>query len=108
MLELQDTPPVEGKKPMTEDEICVEVLGKRRNYTRGLGNGFISTSRSLAYNSNNVEFEEYKRNAEETKRQLTEQLENLNTRQAKTEALLAQLANVPALQSILSSGESSR
>ncbi|KAF5178038.1 hypothetical protein FRX31_032375, partial [Thalictrum thalictroides] len=24
MLELQDTPPVEGKKPMTEDEICVE------------------------------------------------------------------------------------
>ncbi|KAF5184297.1 Dexh-box atp-dependent rna helicase dexh3, partial [Thalictrum thalictroides] len=39
---------------------------------------------------------------------LSEQLENLNTRQAKTEALLAQLANVPALQSILSSGESSR
>ncbi|KAF5208447.1 D-xylose-proton symporter-like [Thalictrum thalictroides] len=48
-------------------------------------------------NENIQEFEEYKRDAEETKRQLSEQHQNLNTRQAKTEALLSQLASIPSL-----------
>ncbi|KAF5194141.1 hypothetical protein FRX31_016272 [Thalictrum thalictroides] len=54
---------------------------------------------------NNIEFEEYKRDAEETKRQLFEQLQNLNTRQGKNKALPSQLASIPSLQSFFN-GES--
>ncbi|KAA0026158.1 CACTA en-spm transposon protein [Cucumis melo var. makuwa] len=39
MLELQSQPTPEGSQPLSEDEICDQVLGKRPGYSKGLGWG---------------------------------------------------------------------
>ncbi|KAF5193413.1 hypothetical protein FRX31_017001 [Thalictrum thalictroides] len=65
MLELKAHPTEEGSRELTEDDICEKVLGKRSNYTRGLGNGYISSSSS---NYNQHDTEEYRRRAETAER----------------------------------------
>ncbi|KAA0067969.1 CACTA en-spm transposon protein [Cucumis melo var. makuwa] len=37
MLELQSQPTPEGSQPLSEDEICDQVLGRRPGYSKGLG-----------------------------------------------------------------------
>ncbi|KAA0038746.1 CACTA en-spm transposon protein [Cucumis melo var. makuwa] len=37
MLELQSQPTPEGSQPLSEDEICDQVLGRRPSYSKGLG-----------------------------------------------------------------------
>ncbi|TYK11950.1 CACTA en-spm transposon protein [Cucumis melo var. makuwa] len=37
MLELQSQPTLEGSQPLSEDEICDQVLGRRPGYSKGLG-----------------------------------------------------------------------
>ena len=37
MLELQNQPMAEGGQALTEAEICVQVLGSRSGYVKGLG-----------------------------------------------------------------------
>ncbi|KAA0062346.1 CACTA en-spm transposon protein [Cucumis melo var. makuwa] len=39
MLELQSQPTLEGNQPLSEDEICDQVLGRRPGYSKGLGWG---------------------------------------------------------------------
>ncbi|KAA0051760.1 CACTA en-spm transposon protein [Cucumis melo var. makuwa] len=39
MLELQSQPIPEGSQPLSEDEICDQVLGRRPDYSKGLGWG---------------------------------------------------------------------
>ncbi|KAA0038213.1 CACTA en-spm transposon protein [Cucumis melo var. makuwa] len=39
MLELQSQPTPEGSQPLSEDEICDQVLGRRPSYSKGLGWG---------------------------------------------------------------------
>ncbi|TYK05628.1 CACTA en-spm transposon protein [Cucumis melo var. makuwa] len=39
MLELQSQPTPEGSQPLSEDEICDQVLGRRPRYSKGLGWG---------------------------------------------------------------------
>ncbi|TYK08940.1 CACTA en-spm transposon protein [Cucumis melo var. makuwa] len=39
MLELQSQPTPEGSQPLSEDEICDQVLGRRPDYSKGLGWG---------------------------------------------------------------------
>uniref|UniRef100_A0A9I9E336 CACTA en-spm transposon protein n=1 Tax=Cucumis melo TaxID=3656 RepID=A0A9I9E336_CUCME len=39
MLELQSKPTLEGSQPLSEDEICDQVLGRRPGYSKGLGWG---------------------------------------------------------------------
>uniref|UniRef100_A0A9I9ECQ0 CACTA en-spm transposon protein n=1 Tax=Cucumis melo TaxID=3656 RepID=A0A9I9ECQ0_CUCME len=39
MLELQSQPTLEGSQPLSEDEICDQVLGRRLGYSKGLGWG---------------------------------------------------------------------
>uniref|UniRef100_A0A9I9E2N7 CACTA en-spm transposon protein n=1 Tax=Cucumis melo TaxID=3656 RepID=A0A9I9E2N7_CUCME len=39
MLELQSQPIPEGSQPLSEDEICDQVLGRRPGYSKGLGWG---------------------------------------------------------------------
>ncbi|KAA0040995.1 zinc finger protein ZPR1-like protein [Cucumis melo var. makuwa] len=39
MLELQSQPTLEGSQPLSEDEICDQVLGRRPGYSKGLGWG---------------------------------------------------------------------
>ena len=39
MLELQNQPMTEGGQALTEAEICVQVLGSRSGYVKGLGHG---------------------------------------------------------------------
>uniref|UniRef100_A0A9I9E903 CACTA en-spm transposon protein n=1 Tax=Cucumis melo TaxID=3656 RepID=A0A9I9E903_CUCME len=39
MLELQSQPTPEGSQPLSEDEICDQVLGRRPGYSKGLGWG---------------------------------------------------------------------
>ncbi|TYK11752.1 zinc finger protein ZPR1-like protein [Cucumis melo var. makuwa] len=37
MLELQSQPNPEGSQPLSEDEICNQVLARRPGYSKGLG-----------------------------------------------------------------------
>ncbi|TYK04723.1 zinc finger protein ZPR1-like protein [Cucumis melo var. makuwa] len=39
MLELQSQPTPEGSQPLSKDEICDPVLGRRPGYSKGLGWG---------------------------------------------------------------------
>ncbi|KAA0036190.1 CACTA en-spm transposon protein [Cucumis melo var. makuwa] len=39
MPELQSQPTLEGNQPLSEDEICDQVLGRRPGYSKGLGWG---------------------------------------------------------------------
>ncbi|KAA0037143.1 zinc finger protein ZPR1-like protein [Cucumis melo var. makuwa] len=39
MLELQSQPTPKGSQPLSEDEICDQVLGRRPGYSKGLGWG---------------------------------------------------------------------
>ncbi|KAA0052204.1 zinc finger protein ZPR1-like protein [Cucumis melo var. makuwa] len=39
MLELQSQPTPEGSQPLSEDEICDQVLGRQPGYSKGLGWG---------------------------------------------------------------------
>ncbi|KAA0054670.1 CACTA en-spm transposon protein [Cucumis melo var. makuwa] len=39
MLELQSQPTLEGSQPLSRDEICETVLGRRPGYSKGLGWG---------------------------------------------------------------------
>ena len=39
MLELQKKSMVEDGEPLTEADICVQVLGSRSGYIKGLGHG---------------------------------------------------------------------
>ncbi|TYK14632.1 CACTA en-spm transposon protein [Cucumis melo var. makuwa] len=39
MLELQSQPTLEGSQPLSENEICNQVLGRRPGYSKGLGWG---------------------------------------------------------------------
>ncbi|TYK18447.1 CACTA en-spm transposon protein [Cucumis melo var. makuwa] len=39
MLKLQSQPTLEGSQPLSEDEICDQVLGRRPGYSKGLGWG---------------------------------------------------------------------
>ncbi|TYK14211.1 CACTA en-spm transposon protein [Cucumis melo var. makuwa] len=39
MLELQSQPTLEGSQPLSENEICDQVLGRRLGYSKGLGWG---------------------------------------------------------------------
>ncbi|TYK14129.1 CACTA en-spm transposon protein [Cucumis melo var. makuwa] len=39
MLKLQSQPTPEGSQPLSEDEICDQVLGRRPGYSKGLGWG---------------------------------------------------------------------
>ncbi|KAA8524324.1 hypothetical protein F0562_010747 [Nyssa sinensis] len=50
MRKLQSESMAEGAEPLTEEEICAQVLGRRPGYVRGLGHGMIappSSSRSF-------------------------------------------------------------
>ncbi|KAA0047665.1 zinc finger protein ZPR1-like protein [Cucumis melo var. makuwa] len=39
MLELQSQPTLEGSQPLSRDEICDQVLGRRPGYSKGFGWG---------------------------------------------------------------------
>ncbi|KAA0040341.1 CACTA en-spm transposon protein [Cucumis melo var. makuwa] len=48
MLELQSQPTLEGNQPLSEDEICDQMLGRRLGYSKGLGWGPKSKARRTA------------------------------------------------------------
>ncbi|KAI3871843.1 hypothetical protein MKX03_014963 [Papaver bracteatum] len=59
MLELRAAPTPEGSTPLTDAQICEEVLGVRSGYVKGLGHGYEKpSSSSLEYNAENKELEE--------------------------------------------------
>ncbi|KAA0035014.1 CACTA en-spm transposon protein [Cucumis melo var. makuwa] len=37
MLEFQSQPTLKGSQPLSKDEICNQVLGRRLGYSKGLG-----------------------------------------------------------------------
>ncbi|XP_050937508.1 uncharacterized protein LOC127148224 [Cucumis melo] len=47
MLELQSQPILEGSQPLSEDEICDQVLGRRLGYSKGLNWGPKSKARKM-------------------------------------------------------------
>ncbi|KAL5726573.1 hypothetical protein ACHQM5_009606 [Ranunculus cassubicifolius] len=64
MLTLKSHYVLEGSSEMTEDDICDIVLGKRRGYKRGLGNGILPPSFSTS-TCHHPEIEELRRRAED-------------------------------------------
>ena len=51
MVDLQSQPVSEGSEPLTQDEICETVLGRRLGYSKGLGWGPKPRSRTAASSS---------------------------------------------------------
>ncbi|KAI3902839.1 hypothetical protein MKW92_047946 [Papaver armeniacum] len=59
MLELRAAPTPQGSTPLTDAQICEEVLGVRSGYVKGLGHGYEKpSSSSIEYNAENKELEE--------------------------------------------------
>lgn len=87
MLELRAKYQEEGV-PMTDGEICMEVLGKKSGYVRGLGPGPKPPS-SLSGKTSNAELDEARKRADEAEKQtskLTEEMENMKAKQAEMNA----------------------
>ncbi|KAL5729725.1 hypothetical protein ACHQM5_002631 [Ranunculus cassubicifolius] len=108
MLTLKSHYVPEGSSEMTEDDICDIVLGKRRGYKRGLGNGILPPSFSTS-TCHHPEIEELRRRAEDVEIQYQEttrlneelstqvkdsnlQIERLVAFQARMEAFMLQFS----------------
>ncbi|KAI3961397.1 hypothetical protein MKW92_032056 [Papaver armeniacum] len=79
MLELRAAPTPEGSTPLTDAQICEQVLGVRSGYVKGLGHGYEKpSSSSMEYNA---ELGEALRRADEAERrnkELEERVEDQN------------------------------
>ncbi|KAI3856925.1 hypothetical protein MKW92_028150 [Papaver armeniacum] len=79
MLELRAAPTPEGSTPLTDAQICEQVLGVRSGYVKGLGHGYEKpSSSSIEYNA---ELGEALRRADEAERrnkELEERVEEQN------------------------------
>ncbi|KAI3893146.1 hypothetical protein MKX03_020171 [Papaver bracteatum] len=79
MLELRDAPTPEGSTPLTDAQICEEVLGVRSGYVKGLGHGYEKpSSSSLEYNAELGEALRRADEAEKRNKELEERVDEQN------------------------------
>ncbi|XP_026432524.1 uncharacterized protein LOC113329905 [Papaver somniferum] len=79
MLELRAAPTPEGSTPLTDAQICEEVLGVRSGYVKGLGHGYEKpSSSSIEYNAELGEALRRADEAEKRNKELEERVDEQN------------------------------
>ncbi|TYK11654.1 CACTA en-spm transposon protein [Cucumis melo var. makuwa] len=92
MLELQSQPIPEGSQPLSEDEICDQVLGKRPGYSKGLGWGPKPKARRTASaSSSSTSCSQSTQKEIELQAKLHEALERIEVQDRNHQALASQV-----------------
>ncbi|TYK09603.1 CACTA en-spm transposon protein [Cucumis melo var. makuwa] len=92
MLELQSQPTPEGSQPLSEDEICDQVLGRRPGYSKGLGWGPKPKARRTASaSSSSTSCSQSTENEIELQAKLQQALERIEVQDRNHQALASQV-----------------
>ncbi|KAA0025869.1 CACTA en-spm transposon protein [Cucumis melo var. makuwa] len=92
MLELQSQPTPEGSQPLSEDEICDQVLGRRPGYSKGLGWGPKPKARGTASaSSSSTSYSQSTQKEIELQAKLHEALERIEVQDRNHQALASQV-----------------
>ncbi|TYK21553.1 CACTA en-spm transposon protein [Cucumis melo var. makuwa] len=96
MLELQSQPIPEGSQPLSEDEICDQVLGRRPGYSKGLGWGPKPKARRTASaSSSSTSCSQSTQKEIELQAKLHEALERIEVQDRNHQALASQVERIP-------------
>ncbi|KAA0049798.1 zinc finger protein ZPR1-like protein [Cucumis melo var. makuwa] len=96
MLELQSQPIAKGSQPLSEDEICDQVLGRRPGYSRGLGLGPKPKARRTASaSSSSTSYSQSTEKEIELQVKLHEALERIEVQDRNHQALASQMERIP-------------
>ncbi|KAA0056540.1 CACTA en-spm transposon protein [Cucumis melo var. makuwa] len=92
MLELQSQPTPEGSQPLSEDEICDQVLGRRPGYSKGLGWGpKLKARRTASASSSSTSCSQSTQKEIELQAKLHEALERIEVQDRNHQALASQV-----------------
>uniref|UniRef100_A0A9I9EHK8 CACTA en-spm transposon protein n=1 Tax=Cucumis melo TaxID=3656 RepID=A0A9I9EHK8_CUCME len=92
MLELQSQYTPEGSQPLSEDEICDQVLGRRPGYSKGLGWGpKLKTRRTASASSSSTSCSQSTEKEIELQAKLHEVLERIEVQDRNHQALASQV-----------------
>ncbi|KAA0035423.1 CACTA en-spm transposon protein [Cucumis melo var. makuwa] len=92
MLELQSQPTPEGSQPLSEDEICDQVLGRRPGYSKGLGWGpKPKARRTTSASSSSTSYSQSTEKEIELQAKLHEALERIEVQYRNHQALASQV-----------------
>ncbi|KAA0032480.1 CACTA en-spm transposon protein [Cucumis melo var. makuwa] len=95
MLELQSQPTPEGSQPLSEDEICNQVLGRRPGYSKGLGWGPKPKARRTASaSSSSTSCSQSTEKEIELQAKLQEALERIEVQDRNHQALASQVESM--------------
>ncbi|TYK00061.1 CACTA en-spm transposon protein [Cucumis melo var. makuwa] len=95
MLELQSQPTPEGSQPLSEDEICDQVLGRRPGYSKGLGWGPKPKARRTASaSSSSTSYSQSTEKEIELQAKLHEALEWVEVQDRNHQALASQVESM--------------
>uniref|UniRef100_A0A9I9E6W7 CACTA en-spm transposon protein n=1 Tax=Cucumis melo TaxID=3656 RepID=A0A9I9E6W7_CUCME len=95
MLELQSQPTLEGSQPLFEDEICDQVLGRRPDYSKGLGWGPKPKARRTARaSSSSTSCSQSTEKEIELQAKLHEALERIEVQDRNHQALASQVESM--------------
>ncbi|KAA0038349.1 CACTA en-spm transposon protein [Cucumis melo var. makuwa] len=95
MLELQSQPTLEGSQPLSEDEICDQVLGRRPGYSKGLSWGHKSKARRTARaSSSSTSCSQSTEKEIELQAKLHEALERIEVQDRNHQALALQVESM--------------
>ncbi|KAA0056494.1 CACTA en-spm transposon protein [Cucumis melo var. makuwa] len=92
MLELQSQPTPKGSQPLSEDEICDQVLGRRPGYSKGLGWGSKPKARRMtSASSSSTSCSQSTEKEIELQAKLNEALERIEVQDRNHQALASQV-----------------
>ncbi|TYK27699.1 CACTA en-spm transposon protein [Cucumis melo var. makuwa] len=95
MLELQSQPTLEGNQPLSEDEICDQVLGRRPGYSKGLGWGpKPKACRTASASSSSTSYSQSTEKEIELQAKLHEALERIEIQDRNQQALASQVESM--------------
>ncbi|TYJ98333.1 CACTA en-spm transposon protein [Cucumis melo var. makuwa] len=98
MLELQSQPTLEGSQPLSEDEICNQVLGRRSGYSKGLGwRPKPKARRTTSANSSSTSCSQSTQKEIELQAKLNEVLEWIEVQDRNYQALASQVERMQKL-----------
>ncbi|KAA0050387.1 zinc finger protein ZPR1-like protein [Cucumis melo var. makuwa] len=92
MLKLQSQPTQEGSQPLSEDEICDQILGRRPGYSKGLGWGpKLKARRTTSASSSSTSCSLSTQKDIELQAKLNEALEQIEVQHRNHQALASQV-----------------
>ncbi|KAA0062643.1 CACTA en-spm transposon protein [Cucumis melo var. makuwa] len=95
MLELQSQPTPEGSQPLSEDEICDQVLARRLGYSKGLGWGSKPKARkTVSASSSSTSCSQSTEKEIELQAKLQEALERIEVQDRNHQALASQVESM--------------